>query len=352
MFCKSKQVLQRSFTGAPNRILLTALGFWLVGSFATVEARQGTLNDPAYFDKLKKQAAELQRQADELNRKIAAAAQPHLDAQAKALGGADKARTTAGASLAEINERLAARAVEPSAGGSRTDPIIEPGMKMAVLLKNPSRHYTGTLVGVKDRKLLLQTIPDSGAHPSEFDLNNIAAFQIKKGIYAYNPKAGKIVLALTCYRFNKATGTFDRMDGIPSDTFLAEKAKIVGPTKSTPAFFDASLGGTWGVGLPIPFDMSPKTIPAASFLKVITAEGVHTYDAQTKGYTYKSHADFAKEAQEQKDEAGKKYYKDQWDRDTQQYQLETNRIEAWQPDFSWGWTGGAPPWYVPQQPPR
>jgi hypothetical protein len=336
-------------------IVLLVLGFWLVGDRATVQARQTTpdgVKDPAYFEKLKKQAAELQKQTDELNRKIAAAAQPQLEEQAKAHGGAEKARTVAGASLADINARLAARAAETPAGGTRADPLITPGMKMAVLLKKPSMHYTGTLIGVKDRKLLLQTIPEPGAKPSEFELSNIAAFQIKTGIYAYNPKANKIVPALTCYSFNKATGNFDRMDTTPADTFLAETAKIVGPTKSTPAYFDASIGGTWGVGLPIPFDNSPKTIPAANFLKVITAEGVHTYDPKTRGYTYKSHVEFAKEAQAQQDAAGKKYYKDQWDRDVQSYQLETNRIEAWQPDFSWPWTGGAPPWYAQPQPPQ
>jgi hypothetical protein len=315
------------------------------------------LTDPAYFEKLQKQADELRKQADELDRKLKQAAQPHLDAQTKALGGQDQARRTAGASLAEINARLAARAGQsPPPADANPGPRIEPGMKMTVLMKTNSHHYTGTLVGVQDGKLLLQTIPAEGAKPSQFELRDIAAFQISAGIYAYNPKIGQIVPAVTCYTLNKVTGNYDRMEKCPSDTFLAEHAKIVGPTKSTPAFFDASLHGTWGVGLPIPFDNSPQTIPAANFQQIITSKGVHTYDAATKGYTYKSHAQFTKEAQAQKDAAGKEYYKNQWDRHTQEYQLETNRVQAMQPIFTSPWLGGAAPWYAqpqqPQSPPR
>jgi hypothetical protein len=309
------------------------------------------LNDPAYYEKLKKQAAELQKQADELNRKIAQAAQPHLDAQANTLGGQEQARRKAGASLSEINARLAARVGQTPSGGSKIDPRIEPGMKMTVLLKSNSKHYTGTLVGVKDGNLLLQTIPEPGAKPSEFGLRDIAAFQINAGIFAYNPKIGQIVPAMTCYRFNQATGNFDRMDSCPGSSFLAERAKVMGPTKSTPALFTSSADGTFGLALPVPFDNSTPKIPAASFQKVVTSEGVYSYDPQTKSYNYKSHSDFAKEAQAQKDAAGQKYYQDTWNRDKEEYQLETNRIQAMQPVFSWPWAGGAPPWYAQPQPP-
>jgi hypothetical protein len=343
----------------PLLILVLAVGLWLAGDERVARARQagttgqtppGVLNDQAYFEKLKQQAAELQKQADALNLKISQAAQPHLDAQAAAHGGQEQARRAAGASLADINARLAARAA--AAGSSQGGPRIEPGMKMTVLLKSNAKYYTGTLVGVRDGKLLLQTIPEPGAKPSEFELKDIAAFQISAGIFAYNPNAGKIVPALTCYRFNKATGNFDRMDSCPGDVFLAEHAQVVGPTKSTPALFDSSADGTWAVGLPVPFDNSTPRIPAASFQKVITSEGVYTYDPQAKGYNYKSHAAFAREAQAQKDAAGQAYYKQQWDHDTQQYQLQTNRIQAMQPVFSWPWSGGAAPWYAQPQPPQ
>jgi hypothetical protein len=348
-------------TGSGIRLIFLAIiGCWL-GSRPVVLARSGdpqagskgqtpsgVLTDPAYFEKLQKQADELRKQADELEAKLKQAAQPHLDAQSKAHGGPDQARRAAGATLDEINARMAERASQAAASG--TSAIrIEPGMKMTVLMKKNSNHYTGTLVGVRDGKLLLQTIAAEGAKPSEFELKGIAAFQITSGIYALNPKTNQIVPAVTCYSLNRMTGNFDRMDKCHTDTYLAEHAKIVGPTKSTPAFFDASSQGTWTVGLPVPPDNSPPMIPGANFQQIITSKGVHTYDAATKGYTYKSHAEFTKEAQAQKDEAGKDYYKRQWNRQTQEYQLETNRVQAMQPVFT-------TPWYAqpqqPQSPPR
>lgn len=332
-------------------MLALMVGCGLIAGQASGQTPSGGLNDPAYFDNLKKQAAELQKQADELNRKIAQAAQPHLDAQAKTMGGQEQARAKAGASLSEINARLASRTGQTPTGNSKINPRIEPGMKMTVLLKSNSKHYTGTLVGVKDGKLQLQTIPEDGARPSEFDLRDLAAFQINAGIFAFNPKSGQIVPAMTCYRFNAGSGDFERLDSCQGSTYLAEKAKVSGPTKSTPALFTSSADGTWGLALPVPFDNSTPRIPAASFQRVVTSEGVYSYDPQTKNYKYKSHSDFAKEAQAQKDAAGQKYYQDTWNRDREDYQLETNRIQAMQPVFSWPWTGGAAPWYAQPQSP-
>lgn len=332
-------------------ILTLVVGCGLIVGQVRGQTPSGGVNDPAYFDNLKKQAAELQKQADELNRKIAQAAQPHLDAQATSLGGQEQARVKAGASLSEINARLAARAGQTPSGNSKINPRIEPGMKMTVLLKSNSKHYTGTLVGVRDGKLMLQTIPEPGARPSEFELRDVAAFQINAGIFAFNPKSGQIVPALTCYRFNAASGDFERLDSCPGSSFLAEKAKVSGPTKSTPALFTSSADGTWGLALPVPFDNSTPRIPAASFQRVVTSEGVYSYDPQSKNYKYKSHADFAKEAQAQKDAAGTKYYQDTWNRDREDYQLETNRIQAMQPVYSWPWSGGAAPWYAQPQGP-
>lgn len=330
-----------------GRTLALTFGCCLIASQAIGQPPSGGLNDAAYYENLKKQAAELQKQADELNKKIAQAAQPHLDSQATALGGQEQARTKAGASLSEINARLSGRAAQPSSS-SRLDPRIEPGMKMTVLLKSNSKHYTGTLVGVKEGNLLLQTIPESGAKPSEFALRDIAAFQINAGIFAFNPKIGQIVQAMTCYRFNSATGNFDRLDACPGSSYLAERAKVSGGTKSTPALFTSSADGTWGLALPVPFDNSTPKIPAASFSRVVTSEGVYSYDPQTKNYKYKSHKDFADDAKAAKDAAGKKEYQDTWDRDRQDYQLETNRIQAMQPVFSYPWSGGAAPWYAQQ----
>lgn len=346
-----RRIVPLQTAGKPVLVLALAVGCCLIAGRAIGQAPSGGLNDAAYYQNLKKQAAELQKQADELNRKIAQAAQPHLDSQAKVLGGQEQARSKAGASLSEINARLAGRTGQTPSSSARIDPRIEPGMKMTVLLKSNSKHYTGTLVGVKEGNLLLQTIPESGAKPSDFALRDIAAFQINAGIFAFNPKIGQIVQAMTCYRFNSATGNFDRLDSCPGSSYLAERAKVSGGTKSTPALFTSSADGTWGLALPVPFDNSTPKIPAASFSRVVTSEGVYSYDPQTKNYKYKSHSDFAKEAQAQQNAAGKKEYQDTWDRDRQDYQLETNRIAAMQPVFSYPWAGGAAPWYAQPQSP-
>src|SRR5262249_44724711 len=194
-------------------------------------------------------------------------------------------------------------------------------------------------------KVLLQTIPLPGAKPSAFDLSNIAAFHTKFGIFAYNPKTGRVVPALTYYQLNKSTGDFERMTTGIGDAFLAEDAKVVGPTNSAVALFGVSPDGSWSIRLPVPYSDSPAAIPAYHLQRIITSEGVHAYDPMAKDYTYTTHAQVAQAAQAARDAAGQAYYQRQWERDVETYKLRTARIEAmqnyynsyWGSGRGWGW---------------
>jgi hypothetical protein len=324
-------------------LIVVLAGCWLTGDQPAARGQPpGGPADYAYFENLRKQADEAQKKADELYQKARAAAQPHIEAQSKSRGGTEQARQQLGATLAQINARLkpGAPPLPPGTPGYR----VEPGMRVDVLMKNGTNKYSGALVGIDGTKVLLQTIPLEGAKPSSFDISDIAAFQTKFGIFAYNPRTQLVVPALTYYQFNKSTGNFERMSTGTADAFLAEDAKVVGPTNSALALYGVAPDGSWSIGLPIPLSESPADIPAANFQRIITSQGIYTYDAKGKAYTYTTHAQIAKTAQAERDAAGKAYYKQQWERDVQQYQLGTDRIAAMRPYFTSYWGGPAGPW--------
>src|SRR5437588_397797 len=80
----------------PVLIVLLAAGCWLCGNRPAAGQPPSGTTDYAYFEKLKKQADEAQKKADELYQKARAAAQPQIEAQAKARGGTDQARRQLG----------------------------------------------------------------------------------------------------------------------------------------------------------------------------------------------------------------------------------------------------------------
>ena len=334
-------------------VLLSVLvgGYWLTAGPPAVRGQQAPAGagqppparppDYAYFEKLKKQADEQRKKADEHYQKVQAAAQPHIEAQVKARGGTPEARQQLGLTLAEINARLQPNAppLPPGTPGCS----IEPGMRVDLIMKNGANQYSGALVGVDGTKVLLQTIPLPGAKPGAFDLNNIAAFQTTSGIFAYNPKTGRVVPALTYYQFNKATGDFERMTTGIGDAFLADDAKVVGPTNSAVALYGVAPDGSWSIGLPVPYTDSPAAIPAYHLQRIVTSEGVHAYDPMAKDYTYTTHVQTAQAAQAARDAAGQAYYQRQWQRDVETYKLQTDRIQALQSYYGAYW-GGGPYW--------
>ena len=149
--------------------------------------------------------------------------------------------------------------------------------------------------------------------------------------------------ALTYYQFNKSTGNFERMTTGAGDTFMAEDAKVVGPTNSAVALYGVAPDGSWSIGLPVPYTDSPAAIPAYHLQRVVTSLGTYTYDPMAKDYTYTTHVQTAQAAQAARDAAGQAYYQRQWDRDVETYKLQTDRIQAMQ-QYYYPYWGGGPYW--------
>jgi hypothetical protein len=339
--------LPASIAVRPVLVALLVIGSWLAGSrpASLGQAPTGAGQPPpaqrdySYFEKLKKQADEEKKKAEEHYLRTRAAAQPHIEAQVKARGSRDEALEQLGLTLDEINARLQPNAppVPPGTPASR----VEPGMRLEVLMKNGNLQYSGALVGIEGAKVLLQTIHLAGAKPSSFELGDIAAFHTKFGIFAYNPKTDRIVPALTYFAFNQKSGNFERMTAGTGDAFLAEVAKIVGPTNSALALYGVAPDGSWSIGLPVPYTESPAAIPAFKLATIITPLGVYTYDAKMKNYVYETHVQTARAAQAEREAAREAYYQRRWDRDIQLYQLQNDRIRAMRPYYNSYWGSGS-----------
>src|SRR4051812_37377862 len=93
----------------PALIVLLATVYWLTGAWPVARGSTGygqPQPDLTHFEKVKKRDDEQRQKDDETLRRVGGAAQPHIDAQAQARGGAEKARRERGASLADLNARL------------------------------------------------------------------------------------------------------------------------------------------------------------------------------------------------------------------------------------------------------
>ncbi|HEX4590674.1 MAG TPA: hypothetical protein VH120_12130, partial [Gemmataceae bacterium] len=187
--------------------------------------------DYSYFEKLNNRLEE-QKKKDEETREKDRAAENKIEAQAKAAGGVEQARREHGASIGQINARLRPAPGQPQPAKSSSGPRLEPGTHVEIVTKD-GRDYSGTLVGIDGTRVRLQTIPDPSARPSEFDLNNIAAFRTRDGMFAYNLRSGRFEPALAIYRLNRTTGDFERMDAKYGSAFLTEPARIIGPPPGT-----------------------------------------------------------------------------------------------------------------------
>ncbi|HEX4590833.1 MAG TPA: hypothetical protein VH120_12930 [Gemmataceae bacterium] len=350
MVSHKSQAFHRPATVGPLLVTLLAVGSWLGGDRpaqgqAPVAAGQSpppARPNPANPDKPRQRAAEQPKKADEPDRKPPAAAQPNAEPR------------PIGLTPAEIQARLRpdATPLPPEAPGSR----IELGMRLDLIMKDGANQYSGALVDFDGTTILLQTIPLPGARPSMFDLANVAAVQTDFGVFAYSPRTGRVVPAMTYYQLNKSNGYFERTTA--GDAFLADNAKIVGPTNSALAIYGLAHDGSWSIGLPVPFSDSPEVIPAGNFQRILTSQGVHSYDRAAKDYSYQSYSQIGEAAQAERDAAGQAYYQRQRDRDVQNYQLQTERVRALSGDssgssglsiysngsygpLSYGYTGGA-----------
>ncbi len=304
-----------------------------------------------HFEKVEKEQEQQRQAQNEQFAKLDQIAQEQIRQEAAAKGGLDRLKQEWGATLDELNRRLAApqpqaaaRAEPPpppppaqpaaAAAANARGPRIEPGMKMDVIVKNKG-FYTGVLVGITGERVRLQTIPDPQAKPSEWDIREVQAFQTRDGIFAYNESAGTFEPALTYYRFDKSSGQFVRAESGSGNAYLEEDAQVLGPTNSARALLARGPSGEWTVGLPVPASRGPEAIPAYHFREIITSKGIYTFDEQKRDFVFKAHTKIAAEAREARDEYWRQVDKQQWERRKESYQLVTDRLHALRPYF-WG----------------
>jgi hypothetical protein len=301
-------------------VLATAYCLAVDGPGARGQSPPARPTDYSYFDKLKTQTDAQQKKDEETRRKVNEAAQKNIDAQAKAGGGAAQARRDHGASLGQINARLPKTADQTSSADSSAGPRLDPGTQVEVVMKN-GNYYSGTLVGIDGAKVRVQTIPDPEAKPSEFDLDKIAAFRTSDGMFAYNRKLGRFEPALAVYRLNRSSGVFERTESSYGAAFLTKPARILGPPPGAVwGLVGIAQDGAIALALPIPQSESPEAIPADRIQEIVTSAGVYSNDPKTKDFTFKSHAQFAEEARQQRDAAGQAYYDKEWARRMLEYQ--------------------------------
>lgn len=298
------------------------------------------------FGKIDQQLEENKKQQEQTDRSLNQLALNAAKVEAAARGGMDKL----GATLAQINDRIAKLNEKPAVGRGNglainkppapvmNKPIrLEPGQKVSVVIKNGG-FFTGSYIGMTETSVKVQTIPDANAKPSEWDIRQVQAFQTRDGIFAFNEAAGQFEPGVTFFRFNKSSQAMERIDS-EQDTYLAQDAQVLGPTNSARALLSVGATGEWCVGLPLPLSRSPQSLPAYHFKEVVTSKGVYAYDDQKQDFVYKSHTQFAQEAKDATDKYWEQWRKNNWDRRVQEYQLGTERLRALAPLFyrPWGW---------------
>jgi FHA domain len=314
------------------------------------QMRQQAQDTAVHFGKIEEEQVAQKAAQDELMKKVDAAAQQVIAAEAAVRGGMENLKKELGASVDDLNRRLAGKPAEkpaddpaaapvPRAAAAKKGPRVEPGMKMDIILKDRSNFYTGVLLGISGTEVRLQTLEWPGAKPTVLDLKKVGAFQTRDGVYALNESTGNFEPALTYYKLNKSSREFERLDSTSREPSMPEDAKVLGPTQAVAAVWARGPGGEWCVGLPLPVSQSPDSVPAYHLKEVVTAKGVYTYDDKAGDYSFKAHSQLAAEAKEKRDEYWRQVDEKQWQRRKESYQLVTNRLRALAPYYwrRWWW---------------
>jgi hypothetical protein len=252
--------------------------------------------------------------------------------EAKIHGGLEKFKKDFGASLDDLNRKLTAkpdatpREAKPAANaaaGNKPSPRIEPGMKIDLVMRDGLNVYTGVLREITGTTVSIQGNPNPGAKPQEFDMKKVQAFQTREGIFAYNPASGEFESAITYFKLNKASGTFERTDD-QREPYQMEDAQVLGAV---------TVRALWSpservIGLPNAAGQSPPPMDAYQLKAIWTVKGVYTYDQSKQDYNFASRADLAADAKEKRDQMFKDMDKKDWDRHVQSYELGTERLKA------------------------
>ena len=210
-----------------------------------------------HFGQIEAEQSAQRAKQDEIMAKIDVAARQFIAQEAKIRGGLDKMKQELGASLDDLNRRLAAKpqekppvAIPPpiASNAKKLATRIEPGMKLDVIMRDGVNTYRGVLLSIDGTMVRMQTIPDPAAKPSEFDMKKVQAFQTRDGIFAYNESTGEFVSAITYFKLNKSLAMFERSDD-QLEPYRSEDAKVLGAV-TVSGIWGKGPGGEWILGLP------------------------------------------------------------------------------------------------------
>ena len=139
-----------------------------------------------------------------------------------------------------------------------------------------------------------------------------------------NKETGTFESALTHYKFNPASESFERIDASSGrmDTFRCTDAMIEGesPVRCLWSSFERYLA--------LPVHGGPTSIPAYRIKTIVTPDGVHEYNSSKHDFTFKPHQQIADEINAMKDAQRKKEIQEHRDWLMKKYEAGTRRVQA------------------------
>jgi pSer/pThr/pTyr-binding forkhead associated (FHA) protein len=238
--------------------------------------------------------------------------------------------------LDQLNQSLAKAAERPAGQAAPPEPpanpkvTLKPGDRVEVLFRDTL--VAGSLVSVNAEKITLLIL--DGSRRKEISMKEVKAIQTRDGVFAFNEKTGGFESAVTFFRLNPSSGTFEKMDsGV--DTYMAKDAVVEGgPDRMARAFWAITAAGEKCLGLPMPESKSPKAIPAYHFKTIVTTQGEFTYVDDKQDYVFKSHQQRVAENKAATDKFWKEREEQRYKRLMEGYEAGTRRLQALAP-FLW-----------------
>jgi hypothetical protein len=184
--------------------------------------------------------------------------------------------------------------------------------------------YTGTLVYLSVEQVHIVSNPNSDK-PSKIDMHDVLAIQTNDGMFAADKVTGRFVSALSSYRFNKDTATFEKISSGPRDLYLSENVKIMG-VKTVNGLYSLGDQGEHVITLPLPF--GPTSIPAYQFEVLVTSKGIFEWNKSTNTYDFNSHTKIAADIRAADDKKWKEFEAERYRRRVEAYEAGTRRVAA------------------------
>jgi uncharacterized coiled-coil protein SlyX len=257
--------------------------------------------------------------------------------RAKGQGKLDELATN----LDQLNQKLAkspARAADappPPPAAARRAVSLKPGDRVEVLFRETA--VVGSLVSVTAEKISLLII--DGSVRKDIPMKEVKAIQTRDGIFALNRETGGFESAVTFYRLNTASGTFEKMDAGVNVYNATDVVVENGPERFARALWAIGPAGEKCVGLPVPEYQSPPAIDAKYLKTIVTTQGEYTYSEEKRDYEFRTHQDRAMAAKAAKDQFWKEREEQRYKRLMEGYEAGTRRLQALAPLWwrRWWW---------------